>query len=164
MMSNFNRHKRTMVHSFRDAFRGIFVCALSERNMRVHLTACCYVLFFAFRMGLPRAEIAVLALTIGAVMSAEAMNTAVEKLCDFTERRWNPYIRVIKDIAAGAVLLCALAAVVVGAVIFLRQELWQLLAELCATPASLVCLLLSLVAAWVFVFIGPQKIVERLKK
>lgn len=157
-MNNTGPHRRTLIDSFRDAFRGIGDCVLSERNMRVHLTACCYVLFFAFRLGLTRGEIACLVLTIGAVMSAEAMNTAVEKLCDFTQKHLNPHIRVVKDVAAGAVLLCALAAVLVGAVIFLRPELWQAVLEICSDPLSLALFLLSLAAALIFVFIGPVKI------
>lgn len=151
-------HRRTLIDSFRDAFRGIGDCMLSERNMRVHLTACCYVLFFAFRMHLTRGETACLVLTIGAVMSAEAMNTAVEKLCDFAQKQQNPRIRVVKDVAAGAVLLCALAAVLVGVLIFLRPELWQAVAELCSDPLSLGLFVLSLIAAFVFVFVGPAKI------
>jgi len=133
---------------------------LSERNMRVHLTACCYVLFLAFRMGLTRGEIACIVLTIGTVMSAEAMNTAVEKLCDFAQKQRNPRIRVVKDVAAGAVLLCALAAVLVGAVIFIRPELWQAVAGLCSDPLSLGLFLLSLVVAFVFVFVGPTRICD----
>lgn len=162
-MNNLGR-KRTLFHSFRDAFCGIGNCIVSERNMRVHLTACCYVLFFAVRMSLTRAEIAVLAVTVGAVMSAEAMNTAVEKLCDFAERHLNPYIRVIKDIAAGAVLLCALAAIVVGAAVFVRPELWQVLCEICTNTVSLVIFVLSLIIAWMFVFVGPRKIADFFKR
>lgn len=163
MMSD-NGGKRTLIHSFKDAFRGIGGCILSERNMRLHLTACCYVLFFAVRMGLTRGELAVLAITIGAVMSAECMNTAVEKLCDFTEKHWNPHIRVIKDIAAGAVLLCALAALVVGLAIFLRSELFQVISQICTHPVSLLLFAASVAAAAVFVFVGPVKIAELLGK
>lgn len=163
-MNNTGPRGRTLIDSFRDAFRGIGDCMLSERNMRIHLTACCYVLFFAFRLGLTRGEIACLVLTIGAVMSAEAMNTAVEKLCDFTQKHLNPHIRVVKDVAAGAVLLCALAAVLVGAVIFLRPELWQTVVELCSDPLSLALFLLSLIAALIFVFVGPAKILDFFKR
>ena len=154
--------KRTLRNSFADAFRGIWGCVRSERNMRIHLTLCCYVLFFGFRMGLSRGELACLVLTIGVVMGAEAMNTSVEKLCDFTEKHWNPRIRVIKDIAAGAVLLCARAAVLVGGVLFLRPALWQTVLEICSAPLSLCLFFLSAVLAWSFIFIGPTKIKESL--
>ena len=128
--------------------------------MRIHLVVCCYVLFFGLRMG----QMACLILTIGMVMGAEAMNTSVEKLCDFTQKRWNPRIRVIKDVAAGAVLLCALAAVLVGSVLLLRPALWQVVLEICSAPLSLAIFLLSVVLAWVFVFIGPEKIGEAISK
>lgn len=153
-------HRRTLIDSFRDAFRGIGDCMLSERNMRVHVAACCYVLFFAFRLHLTRGEMACLVLTIGVVMSAEAMNTAVEKLCDFAQKQRNPRIRVVKDVAAGAVLLCALAAVLVGVLIFFRPELWQAVVEICTDPVSLALFLLSLIAAFVFAFVGPAKICD----
>ncbi len=126
--------------------------------MRVHLVVCCYVVFFAFRMGLPRGELACLFLTIGVVMAAETMNTAVEKLCDFTENRLSSKIRLVKDLAAGAVLLSALAAVFVGGAIFLRPELLQALRTLCCHPAPLCLLVLSAGAACVFVFVGPEGI------
>lgn len=163
MSSNFGQgKKRTLGNSFADAFRGIWGCIRSERNMRIHLTLGCYVLFFGFRMELSRGEIACLILTIGVVMGAEAMNTSVEKLCDFTEKHWNPRIRVVKDIAAGAVLLCALAAALVGAVLFLRPALWQILLGICTDPLSLCLFLLSAAAALIFIFIGPLKIKEAL--
>ncbi len=163
MVNNFGQgRRRTLLNSFADAFRGIWGCIRSERNMRIHLTLCCYVLFFGFRMGLSRGEMACLILTIGVVMGAEAMNTSVEKLCDFTEKHWNPRIRVVKDVAAGAVLLCALAAVLVGGVLFLRPALWQVLLVICGDPLSLCLFLLSMAAALIFIFIGPIKIKDAL--
>lgn len=128
--------------------------------MRIHLTACVYVLFFASQIGLTRGEMACLCLTIGFVMAAEAMNTAVEKLCDFTQKHLNPRIRVVKDVAAGAVLLSALSAVLVGAVVLLRPQLWQVVWKICSGPWSLGLFLLSLAAALVFVFVGPVKLKE----
>ena len=99
--------KRRLWHSFADAFRGIGCCIKSERNMRIHLVACAYVLFFASQLSLSRGEMACLLLAIGGVMTAETLNTALEKLCDFAQKNLNRYIRVIKDMAAGAVLLSA---------------------------------------------------------
>lgn len=147
-----------MADSFSDAFRGIWDCLKTERNMRVHLVACCYVLFFASRLELSRGEMACLILTIGSVMGAEAMNTAVEKLCDFNQKNLNPRIRVVKDVAAGAVLLSALAAALVGVVILFRPELWTSLWALAAQPVSLILLVVSLAAALVFILAGPERI------
>lgn len=150
--------KRTLFDSFRDAFHGVWYCLKSERNMRVHLAVCCYVFFFASRLSLSRGEMAALALTSGAVLSAETMNTAMERLCDFAQRQRNPFIRAVKDMAAGAVLLCALAAVIVGLCVLCRPELWQVLIDLCSGPFSLGLFLLSLIVAAVFVFVGPERL------
>ena len=70
---------------------------------------------------------ACLVLAIGAVMAAEALNTAVEKLCDFAQKNQNRYIRFVKDVAAGAVLLSAVGALLAGVFILFRPELWRLL-------------------------------------
>ena len=53
--------------------------------MRIHLVACAYVLFFASQLSLSRGEMACLLLAIGGVMTAETLNTALEKLCDFAQ-------------------------------------------------------------------------------
>lgn len=124
--------------------------------MRIHFIACVYVLFFASRLGLSRGEMACLILTIGCVMSAEAMNTAVEKLCDFTQKNLNPRIRVVKDVAAGAVFLCAFAAALVGVVILFRPELWTSLLAILTDPASCAVFLITLALALAFIFAGPR--------
>ena len=104
---------------------------------------------------------ACLLLAIGGVMTAETLNTALEKLCDFAQKNLNRYIRVIKDMAAGAVLLSAIAALLVGVVILFRPELWALLWGIVSHPAALGLLALSLaVAAW-FIFLGPAWVAER---
>ena len=131
--------------------------------MRLHITAACYVFFFAARLDLSRTQWACLFLTVGSVFAAELFNTAVEKLCDFSEKHLNPHIRVIKDIAAGAVLLCSVFAALVGAVIFLRQTFWDTLLDLVCHPVSLLLLVFSAVVAVLFVVLGPQGIRDKLR-
>lgn len=152
--------KRTVLDSFSDAFRGIWDCIKTERNMRIHLVVCVYVLFFASRMSLTRGELASLFLAIGAVMAAETLNTSIEKLCDFAQKHQNHLIRVIKDMAAGGVLLCAVFAALVGVVVLFRPELWDAVREVCSGPVSLALLILSVAAALVFVFVGPVRLAE----
>lgn len=156
-----NGRRRTVLDSFRDALRGVWGCVKSERNMRIHLVVCAYVLFFAYRLSLSRGEMACLVLTIGCVMSAEAMNTAVEKLCDFTQKHLNPRIRVVKDMAAGAVFLCALAAALVGVVILFRPELWTSFLAIVTDPASCAVFLVILALALAFIILGPRERKEK---
>ena len=129
--------RRSLLHSFRDALRGVWLCLCSERNMRIHAAACGYVLFFALKMKLPPGELACLLLAMGVVTGAEAMNTALEKLCDHVCRERNPEIGRVKDFAAGAVLLCAIFAALTGGVIFLCPELWAAVMDIVGTSWKL---------------------------
>ncbi len=155
--------RRTLLTSFRDAARGVWDGIKSERNMRIHAVVAVYVLGFSFGLSLSRAEWAVLILAIGAVTGAELLNTSVEKLCDFNEKRINPHIRSVKDMAAGAVLLCAACAALVGVAVLWRSELWQLLLGIVKSPVKLLLLLLSAVIAVVFIILGPSGIWEKLR-
>ena len=146
-----------MLHSFRDAFRGIGYGIKSERNMRIHVLACGYVLLFALQTGVSRVELALLLLAMGAVTAAEALNTAVEKLSDFVKPSRDKRIGWIKDVAAGGELLSALFAALAGGVILLRPELWQVLVEMVKTPWKLSLFVASLGAGMLFVFVVPLK-------
>ena len=105
---------------FKFAFRGVIHCINNERNMRFHTAVMLYVLAFSPFFTLTKTQYAVLILTISSVISAEMLNTAAEELADLSAADYNPLARAAKDIAAGAVLVCAFFSVVVGAVI-----LWQ---------------------------------------
>ena len=106
------------------AGRGIWFCVRHERNFRIHMAAALYVLLFAPYFSLNRGEWAALLLTIGLVMGAEALNTAVEQTVNLVCPEKREGARVAKDAAAGAVLLCAVAAAAVGIVLFARSEGW----------------------------------------
>lgn len=151
------------MRSVADAFRGIWDCIKSERNMRIHFTASCYVIVCSFQLGLTRVEHAVLFLAIGGVLAAEMLNTSIEKLCDFNQKNYSHLIKIIKDIAAGAVLVAALISVVVGVFILLRPSLFDLALTILYTPFYLLLFVLSLIAAVFFVFWGPVKIADKLK-
>lgn len=119
--------------------------------MRVHLSAAGLAFFLAVQLGLTRTELALLSLTIGAVLSMETMNTAVERLCDYVEPKYSRLIGVVKDLAAGAVVLTALGAAGVGCFLFLRPELWDTLCALFTSPGKLAFLVIYLAAAVFFV-------------
>ena len=156
--------RRRLFRSFGDALRGVWNCVESERNMRIHLTACCYVVFFGCQLPLTRGEWAALVLAMALVTGAEAMNTAVEKLCDFAQKRHSLMIRVVKDAAAGAVLLCAVGAAAAGLTIFLRRELWQAVWGILTSPLALLGFVLSLGAALAFILLGPRGLRDRLER
>ena len=111
-----------MRKSFKNAFRGILTCLKSERNMRIHVAVAVYVLIAAAVVRITAVEWLAVLLCVGLVTAAEMFNTAIEKLCDAFEKRYSKDIGVIKDIAAGAVLILAAVSAVLGGLIFFRAE------------------------------------------
>lgn len=151
------RNKRRLTDSFRDAFRGVWLCLLSERNMRIHALACGYVVFFAVKTRVSRGEMAVLLLAMGMVTAAEALNTSIEKLCDFVHPNQERRIGAVKDMAAGGVVLSAGFAALAGIAILARPALWQVLADLTAAPWKLALFVATLIAGGLLVFWAPLR-------
>jgi diacylglycerol kinase (ATP) len=98
----------------------------SEVHLRFHAVATVVVIGLGFYFHISRIEWALVALAVGTVWTAELVNTAVEALTDLVSPEYHPLAGKAKDVAAGAVLLAAFAAVVVGTLIFAPQ-LWALL-------------------------------------
>ena len=113
-----------MIKGFGFAARGIWRCAREEWHFRFHLVIAFYVLLFTPRFSLSRAEGALLALTISGVLTAELINSAVERAVDRISAERHPLSGAAKDMAAGAVLLTAIAAVTVAVLLFWKPEIW----------------------------------------
>lgn len=107
-----------MLKRFRDAFNGIGILIRSERNFQIHLVAFVLVMCAGVYFGITQGEFIVILLISALVFALEGMNTAIEKLCDEVTLERKESIRKIKDVAAGAVLIAAIFAVVVGVMIF----------------------------------------------
>ena len=104
------------------AGRGVWFCIRHERNFRVHMAVAAYVLLLAPYFSLSRGEWAALLAVVALVLAAEAVNTAVEQVVNLASPRRRTRARVAKDVAAGAVLLCAAGALAAGLFLFLRPE------------------------------------------
>ena len=89
----------------------------TQRNARIHLSVALVVVALGLWLGLSHTEWAIIALTIGLVLVAEAFNTVAEAAVDLATAEYHPLAKIAKDVAAGAVLLMAIAAVVVGLLI-----------------------------------------------
>jgi len=112
------RERTPLADSLANAWRGVRALVQGERNARIHLGASVAVGALGLALDVSRTEWALLALAIALVWSAEAMNTAVEALGDVVSPERNEAVGRVKDIAAGAVLLAAIGAVVVGLLVF----------------------------------------------
>lgn len=108
------RHHNGFFMSFKYAGEGVWHAMQTQRNFRVHLFAAVTVVALGQWLGLPPTSWAILIVTIGSVLWAELMNTAAETLVDLVSPDYHPLAKQVKDLAAGAVLVMAIAAVIVG--------------------------------------------------
>jgi len=106
------------LRSFAYAARGLGIVLGSQHNAWIHLVATLLVIGAGLGLGVARGEWLALVLAMTLVWSAEAFNTAVELLADASTPEFHPLIEKAKDVAAGAVLICALGALVVAALVF----------------------------------------------
>ncbi len=109
------------LRSFSFAYAGIRHCFKTGLNFRVQLLMALLINLAAFLLKVSSSEWALLLICTALVLSLEMMNTAIEKLCDLYTKDFHPEIKIIKDIAAGTVLVSALLATVTGAVILLPK-------------------------------------------
>lgn len=107
--------------SFKWAFKGLGDLFSHHPNAKMHLLASIIVVPLAFLLQVSLVEWCLLILCIVLVMAMEAMNSALEYLADKVSPEHDALIGKSKDIAAGAVLLCAMGAALVGALIFVPK-------------------------------------------
>lgn len=112
-----------VLRSFTFAGTGI-ISALRERNMKVHVMVLVAVIVFGFWIGLSQLEWVLIAVVSGLVLAAEMVNTAVEELSDIVRDElkldYGATTRA-RDVAAGAVLVLAMVAAIVGLMIFVPK-------------------------------------------
>jgi diacylglycerol kinase (ATP) len=109
---------RTFFRSFTFAWSGILDFIKNHRNAQIHFFATALVVFVGFYFGLSKLEWAAIVLCIFTVTALEAMNSAIEYLTDLVSPDYHPLAGKVKDMAAGAVLLSAIGAAIVGILIF----------------------------------------------
>lgn len=113
--------------SFRYAAQGFFYGFRSQRNFRIHVITGSLVFFLGLGLQLPPGQLAVLVLTVAAVLVLELLNTAIEAVVDLAiGRRFHPLARIAKDCAAAAVLVAALASLLVALLLLLPPLLARL--------------------------------------
>lgn len=112
---------KEFIRSLGTGIAGIAHAIHSEANMRYHCAAAVAVAIAGCLCGLAAWEWAAVLLCVGLVLSAECMNTALERLADRVTLERDPLVRQAKDCASGAVLLLATTSAVVGVVVFLPK-------------------------------------------
>ena len=121
------------LRSFGYAFRGWWYVLRSQRNAWLHVIISVVVVGVSAWVRLKPLEWAVIVLTMAIVFAAEFLNTAIEAVVDLASPHKHPLAKVGKDVGAGAVLIAALAAVVVG-ILVLGPPVWARLRTLFGLP------------------------------
>ncbi len=108
---------RKWIESTNYAIEGIIHSVKTQRHLRYHFYAAVLILLLSFILGITRAEFIAITIVVIIVLSVEMLNTAIEATVDSIFREYDHRAKVIKDIAAGAVLITAIGAAVTGYII-----------------------------------------------
>jgi undecaprenol kinase len=114
---------RQFQKSFSYALRGLAYVLRYEKNFQAEVVMAVLVIVAMIYFQVTRAESIVLTLVIMGVMVMELLNTVVERVVDILKPRIHPYARLIKDLMAAGVLISAIAAAIIGVLIFLPYVL-----------------------------------------
>ena len=109
------------IAAFKHASRGIIDAYRRERHMRFHFFAAILVVLAAIVLNINAMEWIAILIVIGCMLALEMMNSAIEAVVDKVSPEIHPIAKYVKDVAAGAVLIMAIIAAVVGIIIFLPK-------------------------------------------
>lgn len=112
--------------SFGYAFKGIDDVIKNEPNMKIHVVVAILVVIMAFILKVSIIEWIILVLLIGAVLAAETINTTIEGLVDMYTKEYDEKAKVVKDTAAGTVLILAITSAIIGLIIFVPKIIYLL--------------------------------------
>lgn len=146
----------SLAKSFKYAFNGIRFCVRHEKNMRIHIVATLYVLYFSQFYNFTRAEYILLILTCVIVLSLEMLNTAIEVVIDKVSPEYSALAKVGKDVAAGAVFVSALAAVIIGVCLFWDIDTFRIMWEYFTGDIFNLAMLVG-ISGCAFLFINSAK-------
>lgn len=112
---------KKLLKSFKYAFEGIFTGIKEEQNMKVHITIMILVIISGIMLKISKIEWIICIILFGLVISMELINTAIENTVDLITKEKNEKAKIAKDIAAGAVLVSAIASAIIGLIIFVPK-------------------------------------------
>lgn len=109
------------IRSIRYALRGLWLLITTEHSIISQLIIGGIMCVLGFYFKINNTEWMFQVLAIGMILTAESLNTAIEKLCDYLQPNFDKKIGCVKDIAAGAVTFAAIAAIIIGGIIYLPK-------------------------------------------
>lgn len=110
--------KKSRIESFNNAINGILYGIKNELHMKIHILSAILVLILSLIIDISKYEVILIIIMIAMVIFTELLNTAIEKIVDLISPNYNSVAKIIKDVAAGAVLVNAIASMCIGYLIF----------------------------------------------
>jgi diacylglycerol kinase (ATP) len=114
---------KSMVESLNAAIEGFLFVVKTQRNMRIHFIISILVLLLGIFLNFTRIELIALLLISSIVLITEMINTAMEIVMDYVDSSHSQWVKIVKDITAGAVLVASISAFIAGYFLFLRDNL-----------------------------------------
>lgn len=112
---------KKFLRSFKYALEGIFTGLKEEQNMKIHIAIMILVIIFGILLKISKIEWIICIALFGLVISMELINTAIENTVDLITKEINEQAKIAKDVAAGAVLVSAIASAIIGLIIFVPK-------------------------------------------
>lgn len=112
---------RNIIDSFNYAVSGIITAIKTEKSMRLHYIIAVIVLLSSLFFDFNRTEFLLLLFAVSLVVISEMINTAIERTIDLITKDFHPLARLVKDVAAGAVLIATINSVIVGYLLFFER-------------------------------------------
>jgi diacylglycerol kinase (ATP) len=110
--------KRKFIESLNDAIDGLIKIFREQKNMRFHFLVVIFLLLLGLFLGMSKIELIILFIATGVILLMETINSCIEDVLDFLHPEYNPKIKVIKDMWAGAVLFSGILAGIVCYLLF----------------------------------------------
>ncbi|HHV19066.1 MAG TPA: diacylglycerol kinase family protein [Thermoanaerobacterales bacterium] len=115
------KRARTLGESFFYAISGIKYTFKTQRNIKIHFITALLAIVLSYLLRLSVVELLAVSITIALVLAAEMVNTAIETVVDMYTKEYHPLAEAAKNVAAGAVLISAINAIVVGYLIYYKK-------------------------------------------
>lgn len=112
---------KKIINSFKYAFQGILASLKTERNMKIHMIIMVLVIIAGMIFKISKIEWMICILLFVVVIAGELLNTSIETIVDMIMPEKNEKAKIAKDVAAGAVLVLAIGAVIIGFIIFIPK-------------------------------------------
>lgn len=153
LINNIKRFLKSFVY----AFCGITNVIKNERNFRFHIAFAILTIILGIIADITDTQFIAIIICISVVLGFELINTSIESICDEISKEKRNNIKIAKDSAAGAVLICAVLSIIIGLRIFVKYEYISSIFNFFSEIKNLFMLVAYIILSFIFVFLPNNK-------